>query len=79
MIDDPARFQIADEVLDLIDRNGIAHSDVHPATLLERTAAVDADQSALASNSGPPELPGLIAASTCKQSVYSNNVPAGYW
>ena len=30
-----------------------------------------------ASNSGPPELPGLIAASACRQSVYSSSVPAG--
>ena len=30
-----------------------------------------------ASNSGPPELPGLIEASVWRQSVYSSSVPAG--
>ena len=29
------------------------------------------------SNSGPPELPGLIAASVCRQSAYSSSVPDG--
>jgi hypothetical protein len=32
-----------------------------------------------ASNIGPPELPGLIAASAWMQSAYSSKVPAGYW
>ena len=32
-----------------------------------------------AANSGPPELPGFTLASTCRQSVYSRNVPAGSW
>ena len=31
-----------------------------------------------ASNSGPPELPGLIEASVWRQSAYSRIVPAGY-
>ena len=38
---------MAEEVLDLVDRDGIADADVHAAALFERAAAVDADQPAL--------------------------------
>ena len=47
MVDDPAAVQDAEEVLDLVDRDGVADADVHPAAFLERAAAVDADQPAL--------------------------------
>ena len=47
VIDDPAAVERAEEVLDLVDRDGVARADVHPAALLERAAAVDADQAAL--------------------------------
>ena len=38
---------MAEEILDLIDRDGIADADVDPAPFFERAAAVDADQPAL--------------------------------
>ena len=80
MIDDPPAVQDAEEILDLVDGDGVAHADAHPAALVERAAAVDADQTGpWASNSGPPELPGLIEASVCRQSAYSSSVPAGNW
>src|SRR5207302_10796821 len=44
MIDDAARLQAAEEILDLIDRNRIAHADVDAAALLEAATAIDADQ-----------------------------------
>ena len=47
VIDDPAAVQSAEKVLDLVDRDGVADADVHPAAFLERAAAVDADQPAL--------------------------------
>ena len=47
VVDDPAAVERAEEVLDLVDRDGVADADVHPAALLERAAAVDADQPAL--------------------------------
>ena len=47
VIDDPAALQVAEEILDLIDRDGVADADVDAAALLERAAAVDADQPAL--------------------------------
>ena len=39
--------KVAEELLDLIDRDGIAHADVDSSSLLERAATVDADQLAL--------------------------------
>ncbi len=44
MVRDPTAVQVAEEILDLVDRNGIADADVHAASLFERAAAVDADQ-----------------------------------
>jgi len=40
MVDDPAAAEGAQEVLDLVDRNGVGGADVHPAALLERRPAV---------------------------------------
>src|SRR6476661_1198945 len=48
MIDDSPAFEIAEEILDLIDRDRIADADVDAAPLLEAAAAVDADQIAIA-------------------------------
>ena len=42
-----AGLELRQEVLDLIDRDGVADAGVDPAALLERAAAVDADQFAL--------------------------------
>jgi hypothetical protein len=36
--------QVAEEVLDLVDRDGVADTAIHPPPLLERPAAVDPDQ-----------------------------------
>ena len=36
VVDDPAAVQRAEKVLDLIDRDGVARADVHPAALFER-------------------------------------------
>ena len=47
VVDDPPAVQVAEEVLDLVDRDGVAHAHVDAAPLLERAAAVDADQPAL--------------------------------
>ena len=43
----PAAMEDAEEVLDLVDRDGVGDADVHPAALLERAAAVDAHQASL--------------------------------
>ena len=48
MIDDPPAAQDAEEILDLVDGNGIAHVDAHAAPLVERAAAVDAHDLPLA-------------------------------
>ena len=48
MIDDPPAPQDAEEILDLVDGNGIAHVDAHAAPLVERAAAVDAHDLPLA-------------------------------
>ena len=48
MIDDPPAVQDAEEILDLVDGNGIAHVDAHAAPLVERAAAVDAHNLPLA-------------------------------
>ncbi len=48
MIDDPPAVQDAEEILDLVDGNGIAHVDAHAAPLVERAAAVDAHHLPLA-------------------------------
>ena len=47
VIDDPAALQAAEEILDLVDRDGVADADVHAAALFEAAAAVDADQFAV--------------------------------
>ena len=47
VIDDPAAMQHAEEILDLVDRDGVADADAHAAAFLERAAAVDADQASL--------------------------------
>ena len=68
----------AEEVLDLVDRDRRSprrrspgprfSNEPRPLMPISRPRA---------SNSGPPELPGLIEASVCRQSVYSSSVPAG--
>ena len=78
VIENAAAFEAADEILRLIDGDGVADADVHPAPLLERARPLMPINCPWALNSGPPELPGLIAASTCRQSEYSKSVPAGY-
>ena len=77
VVDDPAAVQRAEEVLDLVDGDGVARADVHAAPLLERARPLMPIRRPRASNSGPPELPGLIEASVWMQSVYSSSVPAG--
>ncbi len=57
MVDHAAALQVAEEILDLVDRDGIAHADVDAPALLERAAAVDADQPPL----GVEQRPAGIA------------------
>src|SRR5262245_17819419 len=47
VIDDPAALQAAEEVFDLVDRNGVADADIDAAALFEAAAAIDADQVAV--------------------------------
>ena len=44
MVDDPAAMEVSQEVLDLIDRNGVGDSDVDASAFFKRRPAVDADQ-----------------------------------
>ena len=57
VVDDAAAFEATHEVLDLVDRNGIARAHVHSPPLLERRAADDADQAAL----GVEQRPARVA------------------
>ena len=59
MIDDPAALQMAQEPLDLVDRNRVADADVHAAALFERAAAVDADQPAVGVEQRPAGVAGI--------------------
>src|SRR5438105_3014702 len=44
MIDNPATLQAAEKVLDLIDRDRIANTDIDAAPFFKAAATVDADQ-----------------------------------
>ena len=59
VIDDPAALQLAEEVLDLVDRDGVADADVDAAALFERAAAVDADQLAVGVEQRPAGVAGV--------------------
>ena len=59
MIDNPAAAEVPEEVLDLVDGDGVAHADVDSPTLLERTAAVDADQLAGGVEQGAAGVAGV--------------------
>ena len=79
MIDDAARSQIAQEIADLIDRDGVTGARIHAAALVAiEMRPLMPISSPAALNRGPPELPGFTEASTCRQSVYSRIVLAGY-
>src|SRR5262249_5083881 len=54
-----AGVQVAHEVLDLVDRNGVADTGVDAPVLVERAAAVDADQFALHVEERPPGIAGV--------------------
>ena len=59
VVDDPAALQMADEALDLVDRNRVADADVDAAALFERAAAVDADQLAVGVEQRPAGVAGV--------------------
>ena len=59
MIDDPAALEVAEEALDLIDRDRVADADVDAAALFERAAAVDADQPAVGIEQRPAGVAGV--------------------
>ncbi len=63
MVDEPTRAELSNKFKHLIDRYGIAHSDVHSSSLFKRTSTIDADQMPFGVEKWAPEFPGLMAAS----------------
>ncbi len=57
VIHDPTAVQAAEEFLDLVDRDRVAHTDVDSSSLFKGAASVDSDQAAL----GVEEWPSGVA------------------
>ncbi len=63
MIHDASALQAAEEVFDLVDRNGVADADVDAPIAFQTTATVDADEFAVGVEERAARVAGLIAAS----------------
>src|SRR3954451_13720862 len=56
MIDDASALEAAQEILDLIDRDGIADADVDAAAFFKTSTAVDSDEVAISIKKRPARI-----------------------
>ena len=52
-------IQMAEEVLDLVNRDRVAHTNIHPPTFLQRNAAINTNQLAPHIEQRPARIPGI--------------------